>query len=182
MEHVIDCPERGHNEEATEPGCLTRKEFVHEAVNDICLKLDREVPQEEEERRDLKCYNHHIDASVGMLHLENEDIGEEHAVHIDMMATSPEVKRLSILHLCVLCCPEADEKNHCSLCACIGDPNPKLFHVEDEIMHSDTVKNWRVHEDFLFKLKVEQSIPDVVQSCEGHIIDLVDPLFIHSLT
>ncbi len=64
----------------------------------------------------------------------------------------------------------------------ISKPQPELLHVEDQVLHSDTVEDRCVQEHLLLELKVEQCVPDVVKASECHVVDLVDPFFVHGFT
>ena len=181
MQHVVDCPERGHDEKAAEPGGPAGDELLHESVYHVSLQLDAEVVHQAEEADYLRQANEHIIASVAMLHLEDYNVGEKYAVHVDVMAAGPESKRFSILQGRVLAGPEADEEDHEGLGARVEYPHPELCHIEDHILHADAIVERSAQQDALFELKVHQSVPDIVQARERHIVNLVDPLFVHGL-
>lgn len=117
-----------------------------------------------------------------MLHLQDDQVCKQDAIHVDVMAASPEVECFSIIHRRVLRCVEDHSENHQCLKVSIKEPDPEFLHVEDEILHSDAVENRRVLQDLLLEFEVEQCVPDVVETREGDVVDLVDPLFVHSLT
>ena len=116
-----------------------------------------------------------------MLHLKNDDIGKKHAIHIDVMSTSPESERFTIIQGRILTSPEANQEYHKSLCTSIENPHPEFCHVEDHVLHSNTVIKRRGHQNTLVKLKVHEGIPNVMQASECHVVNLVDPLFVHGL-
>ena len=109
MKHVVDCPERGQDEKTAKPCGPTGNELLHESVNHVSLQFDAKIVHQAEEADNLRQANQHIIASVAMLHLEDYNVGEKYAVHVHVMAASPESKRFSILNGRVLTDPEADE-------------------------------------------------------------------------
>ena len=63
----------------------------------------------------------------------------------------------------------------------IDDPEPELLQVKDEALHSNAVKDWIVHQNALFKLKIKERVPNIMKASETKVVDLIDPLLIHGL-
>ena len=78
-------------------------------------------------------------SSEVMSHFKDNDIGEEHAVHVNMMSTGPEIECLSIFDWGHFRTPESYIEDHGSLSTRIAEPNPELFHVEDRLIHPNAV-------------------------------------------
>lgn len=97
------------------------------------------------------------------------------------MSASPEVKSLSISYLRVFRAVEANHEDEKCLSASIKYPDPELLQIEDGVLHANAVEDGCTHEDILLELEVKECVPDVVQASERHVVDLVDPLFIHGL-
>lgn len=97
------------------------------------------------------------------------------------MTTSPEVESLAFGSDCVLCGVEDARDHHECLKVRIDEPNPELLKIECHVAHANAVVVRVCHEIMPFELKVEQRVPDIVQACEGDIVNLIDPLFIHGL-
>ena len=74
-----------------------------------------------------------------MSHFKDNDIGEEYTIHVDMMATGPEIECLSILNGIHFRAPEAYVEDHGSLSAGVAEPYPELLHVKDRLIHTNTV-------------------------------------------
>ena len=121
-------------------------------------------------------------ASVVVLHLQNDDVGKENAVHVDVVASRPEGEALSIVDRTLLRSPEANEEDHGGLGIRIEEPNPELLHIEDGVAHANAIVDWSVHEHFYLEFPVKQSIPNVVETGESNVVDLVDPLLVHGLS
>ena len=130
---------------------------------------------------DLEQDDEQIDSGEVVLHLEDEQVGEEDTVHVDVVATGPEIEGLSVLGGALLGCHEAQHQDGEGLGARVEEPDPELFHVEDHIVHTDGVEDGRGHEYFVLKLEVEEGVPNVVEPSEGDIVNLIDPLFVHCL-
>ena len=112
VKHVVYRPERREDEEACEPGHLTRDEFGPEAVNHICLQLHVEVVEEAEEAGDLCGTNDYVNSCESVLHLQYDHVRQQDAIHVNMVAASPESERFAVRNGGVLTGPEAHHQDH----------------------------------------------------------------------
>ena len=101
-------PKRCNYEKAGKPSRPARNELLHKPIYHISLQLDTEVVHQAEEACNLGQTYHHIVACIAMLHLENDDIGKQDAIHVYVMPTSPESERFSIFQSRILTSPETD--------------------------------------------------------------------------
>ena len=116
-----------------------------------------------------------------MLHLQDDQIRHDDARTVNMVATRPEGKVKTIFDRAILRGVEDDHEYHPGLQAGIDDPEPELLQVKDEALHSNAVKDWIVHQNALFKLKIKERVPNIMKASETEVVDLVDPLLIHGL-
>ena len=121
-------------------------------------------------------------SSEVMCHLQDNNVSEEHTVHVDMVAAGPEIECLSICDGGHFRSPEAYVEYHGSLGARVAEPDPELLHVEDRLIHTNTVIQ-RIGKQLRYReFEVKKTIDYNVQSCEWPVVNLVDPFLVHGLT
>ena len=121
-------------------------------------------------------------SSEVMCHLQDNNVSEEHTVHVDMVAAGPEIECLSICDGGHFRSPEAYVEYHGSLGARVAEPDPELLHVEDRLIHTNTVIQ-RIGKQLRYReFEVKKTIDYNVQSGEWSVVNLIDPFLVHGLT
>lgn len=116
-----------------------------------------------------------------MVHLEDEQVGEEDAIHEHMVTTWPKIEGFPVVNGAVFGGYKAEHQDGDGLKACVDKPDPELLQVKDNVMRSDRVQDRRVLEHLMLELEIEKGVPDVVEAREGHIEELADPFLKHGL-
>ena len=99
-----------------------------------------------------------------------------------MVAAGPEIECLSIFDWVHFRGPEAYVEYHGGLSAGVAEPYPELLHVEDRLIHTNTVIQ-RIGKQLRYReFEVKKTIDYNVQSCEWSVVNLVDPFLVHGLT